>query len=208
MHLSRTFAISAALAIVGVASADVTFDLGVTINGSTPTGSAPFLTAVFHTVTTGSVMLTMTNNMPTTNFVPVWVFNLDPFTSLTATYQSGNQATVSSGLNFTNGANDLKGGLFDLKFEYPVSNADPNRFKGGENSVYLLTGSGLTAEKFASKSVADGGNLGGYYSAAKVQGFGSSGSIGTNTVVPEPATMAALGLGVAGLIRRRKRSKN
>lgn len=201
--MRMTLAAFAALAVSAASSASVVFNLGDLINGSTPTGTPPYLTAIFETTGTDQVKLTMTNNMPTTNFVDDWVFNMNPVVALNAVLASGNLATVTSGSDFTNGGANMKGGLFDLHFAWPTSNNDPDRFVGGETTVYTLTGTGLTENSFVSLSVPDGNNPGGYYSAAHVQGFGSSGSIGTK-VVPEPASLASLALGTLAFMRRRK----
>lgn len=192
------------------AMAAVIFDLDTTINGSTPTGSPPFLTAVFQTTAVDTVQLTLTNNMPSTNFVDNWMFNINPLPALVFTWVSGVQAiAATSGLNFSNGGSNMKAGLFDIEFHYPSNTSDPNKFDGGHTSVYTITGSGITENSFLALSVDDPGSppsSGGWYSAGHVQGFGAglSGSIGTNQPVPEPAAFAILGFGIIALLRRRR----
>lgn len=189
----------------------VIFDLGTTINGATPTGTPPFLTATFQTVAPGTVLLTMTNNMPATNFVDNWVFNLATHVSLGFSHVTGVSAlAATSGVDFTNGGSNMKAGLFDIEFHYPSNTSDPDKFDGGHSSVYQLTGIGLTESSFVALSIDDPGpphSHGGWYSAAHVQGFGAglSGSIGTNQVVPEPAAIASLAFGLGALALRRRR---
>lgn len=193
--------------------ATVVLDLGTLINGSMPTGTPPFLTASFETVGVDTVQLTMTNNMPTSNFVDNWLFNTGSASPLTFTYVSGVVAlSATSGLDFSNGGSNMKAGLFDIEFHYPSQNSDPNRFHGGEFSIYTITGSGLTENNFAVASVDDPGSppsSGGWMSAGHVQGFGSgqSGSIGTTQAVPEPASITLLGLGALSLALRRRAAR-
>ncbi len=209
----RLAGVTAGCSILAASAAPlVVFDLGTTINGSTPTGTPPFLRATFETVAPGTVVLTMTNTMPATNFVDNWVFNLVEPVSLGFSHVTGVAALAqSSGHDFTNGGSNMKAGLFDVEFHYPGNTSDPDKFDGGHSSVYQITGVGLTEASFVALSVDDPGSPpspGGWYSAAHVQGFGSglSGSIGTNQVVPEPAALATLAFGIGALsVRRRRR---
>ncbi len=207
--LKRLIAVAAGCSILSASTmAAVIFNLDTTINGSTPTGSPPFLTAVFQTTAVDTVQVTMTNNMPSTNFVDNWMFNINPVPALLFTWVSGVQAiSVTSGPDFSNGGSNMKAGLFDIEFHYPTSSSDPNRFHGGENAVYTITGTGITEASFLALSANDPGSppsTGGWLSAAHVQGFGSSGSIGTDQPVPEPAAFAVLGLGLVALLRRHR----
>lgn len=195
-----------ASALAGAANAAVTINLGSLINGSMPSGSYPQLTAKLEQDGTNAVKLTMTNNMVPSNYVHDWMFNVNGAVSTIARL-SGETAALSFN---NNGGSQVKGGIFDLVFTY--GNGD---FSGGDSSVYRLTGTGLTEGSFISYSaneLKNNGsidNLGGWLSAADVRGFGSSGSIGTKAysqAVPEPASMAALGLGAIGLLKRRKKA--
>lgn len=194
------------LALLAAASfAQVRLDLTTTINGDTPTGGSPFATALFENAGANTVRLTMSNTMPTSNFINDWVFNVNTTSPLSFNWQSGNKASVKYDPNDITGGSSMKGGLFDILFDFPTSGSDPNRFNGGESSVYLISGSGLTASSFLATSLANKYSPGGYLSAARVQGFGGSGSV---AAVPEPGTMSALALaaGAAWLRRRRKKA--
>jgi len=198
-------------ALIGSASATVTLDLGTNINGSVAgAGSPSWLTAQFETLSTGTVQLTMTNNMTTASggFVTSWLFNsnkaITGFSNL-----SGPVATSATyGSNAQTGANDIKGGLYDVLFSFTSSN-NANRLSGQKSTIYTLTGTGLTENDFLSTSIAGGSNNpgSGYYTAAKIQGYGLSAGVGTKVqAVPEPASLTALALGGIAVLRRRKKA--
>src|SRR5262245_47384081 len=112
----------------GTAKADFILDLSTVVNGSTPSASTPWATLDFHTVSTGDVELTITNRMPSSEFIATGLFNVSGVSpsSLTFTYLNG-AATSSINLN-SNGGNNIKAGRFSVDFEYPTTQAD--RFTG------------------------------------------------------------------------------
>ena len=103
--------------------------------------------------------------------------------SLTWAY-AGGQATTSitlptSSAQTLDGGPQLHAGLFNLEFDWATFGG--GRFDGGETSTYKIKGTGLSASDFLYLSAADPPDAGGWYTAAEVRGFGSSGSIGTAT---------------------------
>ncbi len=202
-------------ALIGSASASVTLNLGSAINGSVVgAGSPNWLTATFETVSAGTVKLTMTNDMSVASggFVTSWLFNsnkaITGFSHLTSPVNGPVATATSYSSNGNVGANDIKGGLFDVLFTFTNAN-NSGRFSGQKSTIYTLTGTGLTENDFLSTSISGGSsNPGsGYYSAAKIQGYGTSAGVGTKVqAVPEPTSMAALALGGLTLLRRRKRA--
>jgi PEP-CTERM motif len=186
------------------ARADLVLDLGASISGTAPSGSTPWATLDFHTVSTGDVQLTITNHMAASEFLSTVLFNVTgiPSSSLTFAHLSG--ATTSAIDLNSNGGNNIKAGTFGVDFEYPTAQA--GRFAGGMTSVYDITGAGITAQSFDVLSTPDSHALGTYLAAADVQGIPAgggttSGSIGTTTAaVPEPSTMTLGAMGLLGML--------
>lgn len=203
-------ALTLAASLPGARAAPVTFELDVGVNGITPIGTSPWMTATFTDVAAG-VQLVMTNNMPSYEFIDSVVLNskIDP-TTLTFTHQTTappavNGYDTSSSQDLTGGAN-VKAGLFNVLLDYaPPPGGATNVWSGGLSSTWLITGTGVTAANFLLQSLGNESMLGGYYMAAHIQGItgGYSGSI---AVVPEPETYAMMmvGLALAGLIGRRR----
>lgn len=194
------------LAIVATASIavapsafGVVFNLGTGINGDLPDGSAPYATITIVNAGVDAVTVTMDNNAPIENFIVRVALNLSSNIDVAFAYVSGNVADLTTdGPNHSTGHPSMQAGLFDVVFGYPTSGSDPNRFNGGEDSVYTLTGTGLDETDFLSLSTE------GWMAAARFQGISNDGS-GTVGHLPEPATMAALGLGAVAMLRRRRK---
>jgi hypothetical protein len=197
LALSATFPGSAS-------GASVIINLGKSLNGTTPSGSPPWLTADFESTVPGTVTLTMTNNMPSAEFTPIWLFNVvdgvNP-ANLSFTHVSGPTPNSAVG-GATTGQPSIKAGTFDLKFTWPTAN-NANRFSGGKTVVETIKDSAdqITAASFNAFST---GSQGGWRSAAKIQGIPAAGGTASGSIVdfhphlvPEPSSIV---LGVAGLV--------
>lgn len=191
-------------------AAIVVMDFGVEFSGaSPPAGSPPWLRATFDDGgTPGSVTLTLDNLLTGSEFIGAQgvYFNLDPAMSaagLVFAYSSGQAAqSVQLGTDAYKADGD---GYFDIKLTYGASGAD--RFTAGEQSVYQITGAGLTALDFIYTSANSPKDP--LYAAAHVQGIGpfgeDSGWITLDpsrppSIIPLPAAVWLLGAGFLGYL--------
>jgi hypothetical protein len=205
------------LSMVGTAQAtilELDFSNSGAFSGTAPSSpsdpSAVYAKAIFDDLGgSGSVTLTMSvlsGLLPAGTYVNDWYFNssITPLASIT--HVSGDTATAGNSPNAFKA--DGTGGGFDINFSFPTPN--PGQIGQGGNSVYALTGTGLTANSFNSLSVPDP-NGGGYLGAVHVQGYGNSVWIAASkpvSPVPEPKTYAMLLAGLALVSFSARRRKN
>ncbi|MBX7132012.1 MAG: PEP-CTERM sorting domain-containing protein [Fimbriimonadaceae bacterium] len=202
--MNRLMRASALLVVLSVAGASqaLTFNLNSVYTGATPGGTAPWATVTITDVAANIVNLRIDHNASSAagQFISNLYLNLDPFIgSMTISNEvNSNKRDGAIGLSL-NGINGAAGNQFDMVVPFETSNSGGgvNRLKPGEFWSADLTASGLSSSNF--NSVNNKGN----YVGAHVQGI--AGGLSSHiTQVPEPGTMAALGLGALAFLRRRR----
>jgi hypothetical protein len=204
----------------GANAADFLFQFNTTFSGTSPTGSAPWLTEEFQDVTPGKVNLTITTTgLQGTEFASDLYLNINPAltaTSLVFTKQSMTGSftdpTISTGEDAFKADGD---GYYDVDLGFSTSHG--STFTVGDSITYQITGiSGLVANDFEYTS-SPGGGAGTWLAAAHIQSIGDGGASGWEaplalTPVPEPApamlllTAASLWFGARQLRNRARKA--
>ncbi len=190
----------------------LTFDLNYAFSGSSPSGTAPWLTATFADGPANTVTLTLQGHLAVNEFISEWSFNISNTSLMPLTFAYDATSTGPAASTIDQNANSLQAdgdGKFDIRLNFPTAGSG-NRFNDTETVIYTITGTGLTAGLFDDVSATQGGN-GIYHSAAHVQGIDAdptSGWIGDKpTGVPEPGTLLLIGAGLVGLVGFSSRKK-
>jgi hypothetical protein len=195
---------TAALALTGpTASAIVVFDFEVLITGQMPQGTSPWATLTIQDSGTDTVDMTLTHNAGSAQgqFISKLLLNIDPFANnLTLSHNS----TKITGSGFGMDAFNDAGGSFDMYVDFEVSNRDggAHRLKPGESVSWQVTGNGLSEDDFVALSQ---GSLN-VFALLHIQGINGEDS-GKVAPVPEPGTLAAIGVALAALASRRFKGK-
>lgn len=219
------FAIPMTMLLVPAAASasTITFTLGTSDFSANPpaTSGGATITITNDGQAANTVKVTIAANLTGTDTISdIWLNYNGSASDLAAlqtsapfSYQSGIQASSVTGNPYTADG----GGLYDIHLSYSVANNVDN-FDGTDKSVYLISLSGITPEKFNIKSEVSGGN-GTYFAAAHIQSlstgpqqsgfFGDSNSSDneTPTPVPEPSTLLLLGSALGVGARKLRRAK-
>lgn len=198
--LMKTLA-CAAMLTVGSAHADVIMLTDTTYTGDAPGGAGPWITTTFTQTAPDNVRLTIQNNLSTGEFVSRFFFNMEPFSDISASFNSGLSVGAFGAPVIATGKDQFmaaSGGLYDFRLQFPVA-PPAMRFNQSDVAVIDLSGPGLSPQFFAAMSKPGGPGLS-FYTAAHIQGIGSgekgSGWSSSVEVVPLPPGVF---LGLAGL---------
>lgn len=212
--------------VLPLSASTVTYDFGQISGGTPPSGSPPWLQAVFtdNGEAANTVQLTLTaGNLVGNEFVSSWYFNLNPTLDPTGLNLSVSGSTGSfTGPTVQTGADSFKAGP-DGKYDILLgfSTGDSGRFTAGDSITFTITDlAGLTVDDFNQLSTPACGG-GPYSSTADVENIGQNGgsawvnptstflngSDGPNPVsVPDGATTAGLlGASLLAMAALRKR---
>lgn len=200
---SKLFALAGLGILSSFASAAVTFDFSIVYTGADPGGDAPWATLVIENSGVDEVTLTLTHNSTSAadQFLTELNLNID---NLPGDLAESNVDSKITGIDWGLDAFNDAGQQFDLRVNFETSNSGGgvNRVKPGDSVSFTLSGSGLDELDFDVFSVpsGDGEPVKGLVHIQGIEGEFSS----KVAPVPEPASMAALGLGALALIRRRR----
>ena len=187
------------------ASASITFEFN-TVTSGFPDGGPTWAILTITDLGSGNVGFSFENttdgSVVPNSFITKLLLNIDPFvTGLTMSWDSGTDAEII-GYSFDQDGENDSGSSFDFSVNFDPS--DPDRFKPGETVVWQIYGDGLTEDSFNQLSGGEFSRLA-LLHVQNVNQEGLSAKVQPGEPIPEPASLAALGLGALALLRRRKK---
>lgn len=211
LRTTYLFALAAAFGVLTTTATAETYILPFTelVDGFMP-GGTDIATLTIEDWGTDIVKFTLAHNSTSTagQFISDLWFNLDPFVSVTQgnlTCNDGSSVEFDTFGAALDGHHNL-GIMFDAHQTFKTSGDD--RLLPGEWISFTLTGTGLNAADFMAFGQPTNGGWDNVIAMIHVQGVGDGGlESGKLAVVPEPASLAVIGLGLAALLRRRRTAR-
>jgi len=183
------------LAFPAFAAADMSWQFNTVVSGDTPGGSAPWATLDCTNIQGGAEFTLTFNNFTGAGADTEFLNQLDLAYNgdlSGATFSTPSQSVTGA----TFGSFTDAGGSYDLKVNFETSNSSGFRVLPGDSVTFDVMGSNVSCENFTTGLLHINGTTGTEGSSKVAPG-----------PVPEPASMAALGMGALGLLARRRRSK-
>jgi hypothetical protein len=197
------------IGMTAAARGSVILDSGNAWNGTSPTGTPPWLEAVVTNDGTDQVTLklsaiNLSDNSGNLEDVQDWFFNTDPALNLSdLTFAAGAKTGTftTPTVNFTtHGGEKTQGDVpFDIDFSFATGNPS-DRFTNGDSITFTVTygGSG-TFDENSFSFTSSKGSFGPFIDSAHIQNTGSNGQgsgdvadLAVATRLPEPAGLALL----------------
>lgn len=169
-------------------------------------------TLTFEDIGTDEVLVTLFHDPDSYGFITDLWFNMEPFMIVD---QSDMNPFVKFDGPIQLGEDDFmrSGYFFDARQEFRTTNNNGGiaRLKPGESVTFVLSGEGLDAADFMTVALNGDGTDSEVLAMIRVQGGyrmggrtnGGNGGFIAAAVVPEPATLGVLSLGLLPLLRRR-----
>jgi hypothetical protein len=173
-------------------------------------------TLTFEDIGSDQVLVTLAHDEDSQGFITDLWMNLDPFTTLT-------QSSQSPAIKFDGNIQMEEDGFFRAGYDFDLlqefrtanNNGGAARLRPGESVSFVLTGAGLDAGDLMDTAQTMTGTesdvlamirlQGGYRMGGRTNGGNGSGGFIAAAVVPEPATIGVLSLGLIPLLKRRRK---
>jgi hypothetical protein len=196
-----------ALAIPALSGADVSWQFNTLVTGDDPGTSTPWATLDCTDISGGAQFtLSFSADANVGSFLSQLDLNFNGDMPSDINFSSSDASVL--GASF--GSFVDAGSSYDIMVMFDTSNGiGGDRITPGESVTFSIMGTDVDCADFdvLSQPVGDGA---GYLALLHIQGVGidnqGSSKVAPGTV-PEPASMAALGLGALGLLARRRRAK-